>query len=94
MIELPALEDGKSFIVSQEYTYVFVYGKEIDDLHILDKAKIFAIHHAGIQELDRQLLLEKAKSSYLADRVSVLEEKLKQYDYLEERINKLESKSK
>ena len=94
MIELPALEDGKSFIVPQEYTYVFVYGKEIDDLHILDKAKIFAIHHAGIQELDRQLLLEKAKNSYLADRVSVLEEKLKQYDYLEERIKKLESKSK
>ena len=94
MIELPALEDGKSFIVSQKYSYVFVYGKEVDDLHILDKAKIFAIHHAGIQELDRQLLLEKAKNSYLTDRVSVLEEKLKQYDYLEERINKLESKSK
>ena len=90
MIELSALEDGKTFIVEEQYSYVFIYGKEIDDLHILDKAKIFAIHHAGIQELDRQLRTEKAKTSYLSDRVSVLEEKIKQFTELENKIKKLE----
>jgi hypothetical protein len=33
---------------------------------------------------------EKAKTAYLSDRVSVLEEKIKQFTELEDKINKLE----
>ena len=34
--------------------YVFLYGKEVNDFHALDKNQIFALHHSAIQELSRK----------------------------------------
>ena len=42
-----------SFTFDNSYNNVFIYGKEVNDLHTLDKQKIFALHHSAIQEIDR-----------------------------------------
>jgi hypothetical protein len=50
-----------TFTFDASYQHVFCYGKEVDDFHILEKNKIFALHHAAIQEIDRLQLEEKNK---------------------------------
>ena len=54
-----------SMILDKKYSVVFVYGKKVNDFHILDKNKIFALHHSGIQELDRQRHVDKERISAL-----------------------------
>ena len=49
------------FTFDVSYQHVFCYGKEVDDFHAIDKAKIFALHHSAIQEIDRLQLEEKDK---------------------------------
>ena len=50
------IEDGMSAVV---------YGEIVDDFHCLDEAQIFTIATASVQELDRQLQAEKAKTAQL-----------------------------
>ena len=50
------IEDGMSAVV---------YGELVDDFHVLDEAQIFTIATASVQELDRQLQAEKAKTTQL-----------------------------
>jgi hypothetical protein len=50
-----------TFTFDVSYAHVFCFGKQIDDFHVLDKTKIFALHHSAIQELDRQLQSEKQR---------------------------------
>ena len=52
-------EDGK-FEMDKVYDSVFIIGREVDDLNILDKQKIFALHHSAIQELDKTVEAQKA----------------------------------
>ena len=47
-------EDRQSFIFNKKMEYVFIYGYEVNDFHILDKEKLFVLHHSGIQELSRR----------------------------------------
>ena len=47
-------DDKQSFIFDKTWKNVFIYGKEVDDFHVVDKAQIFALHHSAIQELSRQ----------------------------------------
>jgi len=61
---------------------VFVYGQEVDNLHLLKKEAIWTIATAALQEVDRQLQAEKEK-------VSTLETK---YNDLLARIEALENK--
>jgi hypothetical protein len=42
-----------TFTFEKKWNNVFIYGKEVDDFHTLDKQKIFALHHSAIQEIDR-----------------------------------------
>ena len=44
-----------TFILSKKYDKVFVYGTEINDFHSIDKARIFALHHSAIQEIDNKI---------------------------------------
>ena len=46
--------NGNQFEFDKVYKNVFFYGKEVSDLHNIDKAQIFALHHSAIQELDRK----------------------------------------
>ena len=50
------IEDGMKAVV---------YGEIVDDFHCLDEAQIFTIATASVQELDRQLQAEKAKTIHL-----------------------------
>lgn len=52
-------EDGK-FEMDKAYDSVFIIGREVDDFLMIDKAKIFALHHSAIQELDKTVEAQKA----------------------------------
>ena len=58
-IELTVNDDKKSFTFEKHWNYVVLTQKEVNDFHTLDKNLIFALHHAAIQEVDRQLQAEK-----------------------------------
>jgi hypothetical protein len=53
-------------------TSIFVYGQEVDDFHILNKNAIFTVATAALQEVDRQLQAEKAKTATLESQVADL----------------------
>ena len=42
-----------SFTFEKKWDCVFCYGKQVDDLHILDKNKLFALNFSATQEIDR-----------------------------------------
>jgi predicted nucleic acid-binding Zn-ribbon protein len=42
------------FQFDKEYNNIFLYGKEVNDFHTIDKNQIFALHHSAIQELSRR----------------------------------------
>ena len=44
---------------------VVIYGEIVDDFHFLDKNAIFTVATAALQEVDRQLQAEKAKTALL-----------------------------
>jgi hypothetical protein len=45
--------DGKSFIFDKKWEHVFLYGKEVDDFHKINKEKIFSVAFSATQEIDR-----------------------------------------
>ena len=72
--------NDNTFTFDKQYSHVFVYGKEVDDFHRLDKNQIFAVGMSALQEVDRQQVADKARiatlETQLADllaRVSALE---------------------
>ena len=68
--------DAKSFIFDQSWNNVFIYGKEVDDFHTLDKQKLFALNFSATQELDKQQQLDKQKIATLENKVQTLETQL------------------
>ena len=83
--------DRISFKFDKKYDNVYLWGKEINDFHMIDKNQIFALHHSAIQELSRRndeksakiLVLEESnqekdqKLLALEERISVVEKLLK-----------------
>ena len=53
-------------------TSIFVYGQEVDDFHTLNKSAIFTVATAALQEVDRQLQAEKAKTATLESQMADL----------------------
>ena len=47
--------DGTTFTTDMQYDTVFVYGKKIEDFNILNKEKIFTLHHSAIQEMHKEI---------------------------------------
>ena len=64
---ITAIIDDKTFTIADNLTdkqigtlsKIFVYGSIVDDFHILDKAAIFTIAAAALQELDREYQVTK-----------------------------------
>jgi len=52
---------------------IFVYGREVEDFHTLNKDAIFTVNVAATQELDRQLQVAKVQISSLETRLALLE---------------------
>uniref|UniRef100_A0A6C0BWG2 Peptidase S74 domain-containing protein n=1 Tax=viral metagenome TaxID=1070528 RepID=A0A6C0BWG2_9ZZZZ len=64
-------------------TTIFIYGKEVNDFHTIDKNQIFALHHSAIQELSRRndtLVAENtaktAEISELKNEISLIKQHL------------------
>ncbi len=55
-----------------EGTKVFVYGQQVDDFTFLKKEAIWTVATAALQEVDRQLQAEKAKTATLESQVAAL----------------------
>ena len=53
-------------------TKIFVYGQNVGDFHVLQKEYIFTVATAALQEVDRQLQAEKAKTATLESQVADL----------------------
>ena len=75
--------DDNTFTFEQQWTNVFCYGYEVEDFHVLDKNKLFALNFSATQELDRiqQQELTKVKdleieNFLLKERVKDLESKM------------------
>jgi len=79
-----------TFTFDISYQRVFCYGKEVDDFHVIDKNKIFALHHSAIQEIDRLQLEEKDKVVTLETKNTELETKV---TALETKNTELETKN-
>lgn len=61
-LEIENLEnEPKSFIFEEKWENIFLYGKQVDDFHIIEKDKIFALAFSATQEIDRIQQQEKAK---------------------------------
>jgi len=67
--------DGEpnSFLVTKQWTHIFLYGKEVTDFKRINKAKIFTLHHSAIQQLDTTLTAEQLKIVTLESKVTTLE---------------------
>ena len=51
-------------------TKAVIYGEIVDDFHCIDESQIFTITTAAVQELDRQLEAEKAKTALLQQQMT------------------------
>lgn len=68
--------NGNSFTVNnwtEKSEKIFVYGKEVNDFHIVDYDRIFILGISAIQELNKNLEAEKAKNMQLELQIQKME---------------------
>ena len=70
--------ENNMFVFDKKWKYVFCYGKEVEDFHTLDKAKLFAINFSATQEIDKIQQEEKEKVQSLEIKLEETEAKLKE----------------
>jgi hypothetical protein len=94
-IEVLADTDG-SFTFEKKWENLFLYGICIDDFHVVDKNKIFAIGFSATQEIDRIQQVEKQKLEELASKITVAESKIATLEaeniLLKSRLDSIEAK--
>ena len=69
-------DDPKSFIFKEKWNNVFLYGKEVNDFHILDKQKLFALNFSATQEIDKIQQKHKVEIAELNNKVISLQNQL------------------
>jgi hypothetical protein len=84
-LEITGNPDNRSFTFENKWNHVFIYGREVNDFLVIDKAKICALHHASIQEIDRlqtqnteKISTLETENESLRSRVTELETQLAQ----------------
>lgn len=76
-IETFSLEnEPNSFVFDKKWNNIFLYGREVDDFHVLDKAKIWAIAYSALQEVDRIQQSEQIKLKEAENKIKNLENQL------------------
>ena len=70
--------NDNTFTFDSQYNYIFCYGSEVADFHILNESYIYTLHHSAIQELDRQQIADKERITNLETKVNTLETENKQ----------------
>ena len=53
-LDLTLLEDNRSFILDKKYDEIYIYGYKVSDFHVLDKDKIFTLHHTVLKKLHEE----------------------------------------
>jgi hypothetical protein len=77
--EIKSLDsDPKSFIFEKKWNEIFLYGREVDDFHTIDKEKIFAVGFSATQEIDKIQQAEKTKLAAAEAKIASLETQLAQ----------------
>ena len=71
-----SMNENNECDLGKKYDKVFLYGKEVDDFHTIDKNKIFALHHSAIQELSRKHDAVVQENTLLKERLAAIEAKL------------------
>jgi hypothetical protein len=59
---------------------VFIYGKFVDDFHVVDKNAIWTVSTAALQEIDRELQLIQTESQIETQLITQLEQRLEQLE--------------
>jgi hypothetical protein len=89
--------NDNTFTFDSQYNYIFCYGKEVDDFHILNESYIYTLHHSAIQEIDRQQIADKERITNLETQVNTLESANQQQqtkiDTLETEISTLKTEN-
>jgi hypothetical protein len=67
-----------TFTFDNSWNYVFCYGKEVNDFHILDKQKLFTLNFSATQEIDKIQQEEKTKLAAAEAKIASLETQLAQ----------------
>ena len=65
-----------TFTFEEKWNNVFCYGKEVDDFHILDKNKLFALNFSATQELDKKVITLEEENQELKTEVATLKSEL------------------
>ena len=68
--------DPKSFIFEEQWQNVFLYGKEVDDFHTLNKQALFTLNFSATQEIDRIQQQEKTKLEEQTSKLEAAEAKI------------------
>ena len=83
-VSLKVEDDKKTFITKQKYENIYLWGKEVNDFHTIDKNMIFALHHSGIQELSKENNIKDERINNLEKENTMLKERLQK---IEETLN-------
>jgi len=83
-------DSSGNFIFKKKYKHLYLYGIVINDFHIVDKNKIFAIGFSATQEIDR---IQQAEKTKLEEQTTKLEEQTTKLEAAKIKINTLESEN-
>ena len=67
------VEEDLTEMLHEDDTRLYIYGELVDDFLFLKKESIFTVATAALQEMDRQLQVEKARNDALESRIAELE---------------------
>jgi len=82
LINIAEVIDGHSIRVDEDLTEwseddkIFVYGQQVDDFVFLQKDAIWTVATSALQEVDRQLQIEKSRNDELQVRLQALEARI------------------
>ena len=82
LVNITEVIDGHSVRVDEDLTEwteddkIFVYGQQVDDFVFLQKDAIWTVATSALQEVDRQLQIEKARNDELQVRLQALEARI------------------
>ena len=55
---------------------IFIFGSYVDNIHTVNKSKIFTLHHGAIQEIHKEQQIDKAEIAELKTKNTALENKV------------------
>ena len=74
--KIKVLEDGKSFIFNKKWNKVFLHSKRVNDFHVVDKQKLFALNFSATQELDRKVIALENENAELKAELAAIKQHL------------------